>query len=48
MPDVGQPLPATTDPERRVAGFRGTVDDALDDCVEARDIAPAREYRDAS
>ena len=44
---VGQALPPAADPDRLPAELGGPVHDALDDRVEARDIAAAGEDRDA-
>ena len=46
-PDVGQALPAATDPEDVVARLGRPVDDALDDGVEAGDVAAAGQDPDA-
>ena len=40
-PDVGQALPAAADADDVVADLGGAVDDALDDGVEAGDVAAA-------
>ena len=45
--DVGQPFPAAADPEDLVAHLGRAVDDALDDGVEARDVAAAGQDPDA-
>jgi hypothetical protein len=45
--DVGQPLPAAADAESLPADLAGAVDDALDDRIQARDVAAAGEDSDA-
>ena len=45
--DVGQALPAATDAEDVVAGLGRSIDDALDDGVEAGDVAAAGQDGDA-
>jgi hypothetical protein len=46
-PQVGEPLPATADAEGGVPDLGGAVDHALDDGVEARDVASAGQDGDA-
>ena len=46
-PEMGEPLPAAADAEGGVAGLGRAVDDALDDGVEAGDVAAAGQDRDA-
>ncbi len=43
---MGEAFPAAPDPDDLGAGFGGSVDEALDDRVEARDIPAAREDTD--
>ena len=47
-PHVGEALPATADTEHLVAQLARAVDDALDDRVEPRDVAPTGQDADTA